>query len=103
MKFLKSGGSIDRGPKLLMALHGNGDSAGVAEPYWLGCLRQGYDLAPPQSSQVTLWGGYTWIDLDKGIAELAVHLESVRSTGIEPKDMVIEGFSDGRGWHYTRS
>ena len=95
MRILKVEGSGSNQAKVLMALHGNGDSAAVTEPYWQGCLRHGYDLALPQSSQITFWDAYTWIDLDKGTSDLAVHLRSIHSMGVEQKDMIIAGFSGG--------
>lgn len=97
MRTLKVEGSGNNQTRLLMAIHGNGDNAAVTAPYWQECLRHGYDLALPQSSQITFWDAYTWIDLDKGISELAVHLRLIQSIGVEQRDMVVAGFSGGAG------
>jgi|GEM_PF-280982 len=96
LKIVKKEGLDPKRPKLLMALHGNGDSAALIEDYWLPCMHQGYSLAFPQSSQVTFWEGYTWADLDKGRSELSQHLSSIQSgIAVEPTDMVVAGFSGG--------
>ncbi len=85
-------------PRLLMALHGNGDSVAVIEDYWLPCVDQGYTLALPQSSQITFWGGFTWADLDKGRSEVSHHLRAIQEdTAFEPTDNIIAGFSGGAG------
>jgi predicted esterase len=96
LKIVRKEGSDPEQPRLLMALHGNGDSVAIIEDYWLPCMRQGYSLAFPQSSQITFWGGYTWADLDKGRRELSQHLGSIQSDiPVEPMDMVVAGFSGG--------
>ncbi len=82
--------------KLLMALHGNGDSADLIDGYWLPSLRLGYSLALPQSSQTTFWDAYTWDDLERGRSELSQHISSVRSAlGTGAMDMILAGFSGG--------
>ena len=96
LKIMRTGESDVHRPRLLMALHGNGDSVALTENYWLSCLCHGYDLVLPQSSQITFWEGYTWNDLDKGLSELIEHLGSAhRMIGAEPKDLVLAGFSGG--------
>jgi predicted esterase len=96
LNIIKTESYNSKHPKLLMALHGNGDSAALIEGNWLPCLRQGYSLAFPQSSQITFWEGHTWADLDKGRTELSQHLSSVRSEiAVEPKDLILAGFSGG--------
>jgi predicted esterase len=96
LKIVRKEGSDPERPRLLMALHGNGDSVAIIEDYWLPCMRQGYSLAFPQSSQITFWGGYTWADLDKGRSELYHHLGSIQSDiPVEPKNMIVAGFSGG--------
>jgi len=91
LKIVKNEELAPKRTKLLMALHGNGDSAALIEDYWLPCMRQGYSLAFPQSSQITFWEGYTWADLDKGRSELSVQ----NGIAVEPADMVVAGFSGG--------
>jgi predicted esterase len=96
LRIVKSEGSGSKERKLLMALHGNGDNVALTENFWLPCLRLGYSLALPQSSQISFWEAYTWADLERGRSEVSQHLSLIRSAlGAEPGSLVLAGFSGG--------
>jgi predicted esterase len=96
MKILQAREQSPQCPRLLMALHGNGDNAKLTETYWLPCLREGFDLALPQSSQTTSWEAFTWEDLNRGLIELIAHLDRVQcALAIHQEDAIIAGFSGG--------
>jgi predicted esterase len=96
LRIVKAKEPVGPGPMTLMALHGNGDNASLAEVYWLPCINQGFDLALPQSSQITSWDAFTWADLEIGLAELAKHADSVQGAlDCNQSEMILAGFSGG--------
>lgn len=81
---------------LLVALHGRWSSPDLDVHFWESATRHGWMLAMPQSSQMTSPMAYLWDDLDKSLAEIAKHLDSlIKGYSIDPERIVIAGFSQG--------
>jgi predicted esterase len=82
---------------LLLALHGNNNSAAGQAAYWQPPARDGWVVAVAQSSQVTVDPKkFIWDDEAQSEAELLAHLASLqRAYDIDPARIVMGGFSMG--------
>lgn len=82
------------GNPLLIALHGDQESAALTEEYWKPVVSKGIGLALPQSSQIQFSDAYEWEDLDKGTDELMAHYRSLLEE-FDQENVIIGGFSAG--------
>lgn len=81
---------------LLIALHGNGQNALIAENNWSSCVTDDYILALLQSSQVGFSNAYFWNDYMKGSKDLKEqYVKVLREKNVDLDNIVIGGFSAG--------
>lgn len=81
---------------VLVALHGNEESARQAQAQWAAGNESRYMMAFPQSSQVGFTDGHYWNDMEKGVSELMTHVRHIQDRfSLEGKDVVLGGFSAG--------
>jgi predicted esterase len=83
---------------LMLALHGNSQTADHALHAWRAMLNHGYILAAPYSSQIAWDDRRNWTDLEQGTQEVRGHLGELedRYHPDMPRS-VIGGFSMGAG------
>lgn len=89
---------------LMLALHGNSQTAKHALRAWDAMLERGYILAAPHSSQVAWDDRRSWNDLDAGMHEVRSHLAELKEP-YQPDTArsVIGGFSMGAGLALLRA
>lgn len=81
---------------LLIALHGNNNSALDSADFWRPAIAQGWLLALPQSSQAGGPGSYVWSDMAWAEEELRAHSKALlEEYPIDTDCVVIGGFSMG--------
>ncbi|MGG0302556.1 alpha/beta hydrolase [Bacillus albus] len=80
--------------KLLIAMHGDQENIGIAEPYWKSVLDQDYTLAIPQSSQIQFSDGFVWDDIHRGKEELKEHYVNFKENHTV-ESVIVGGFSAG--------
>jgi len=81
---------------LIIALHGNNQSAEDAIEEWKFMADKGWLVATPQSSQEVLSGAYVWNDFMISIPEIKAHLEYIHEKySIDDEKSIIAGFSMG--------
>ncbi len=84
------------GYPLLVALHGNTESAATSAPFWQPATARGWLVALPQSSQIVGSGAYVWDDQALGAREVQAHYEALTAGhAVDPRRFVIAGFSMG--------
>jgi predicted esterase len=81
---------------LLLALHGNDQTAEGSVGFWRSAVSRGWLLALPQSSQVRGPDGYIWNDQDRAVREIQEHYATLcEQYAIDPDRVVLAGFSRG--------
>ena len=86
----------DRIYPLMLILHGNGQSALIAEENWNTSANKDFLLALPQSSQPQFSDSYIWTDYVKGAEEVKAHYTQLRGEYlIDRSKVIIGGFSAG--------
>lgn len=70
---------IEKDFPLIIALHGNQQSASKTLPFWKPAANRGFGLVTPQSRQEMFSGGYIWDNLDLAFQQVADCLETARS------------------------
>lgn len=81
---------------LVMALHGNNQSADDAVEDWKFMSEKGWLVALPQSSQISMPGAYVWNDLSVAIPEIGEHFDQIRKDyRVDPDRTIVAGFSKG--------
>jgi predicted esterase len=90
-------GPEGKGPHpLLIALHGRGSRPDQDLDHWEPAIAQGWLLALPQSSQLSSPDRYVWDDLQKAVAEIVGHFESlVKRHDVDADRVILGGFSQG--------
>lgn len=85
------------GLPLLVALHGNNETAENARPFWRGATARGVVLALAGSAEIALTPGlFVWNDADRAHRHVIDHVERlVREQRIDPHRIVLGGFSAG--------
>lgn len=85
------------GLPLMVALHGNNDTAAGTVPFWRPATAQGFVLAVPGSAEISLSPGlFVWNDADRAHADVLGHVERIaREQRIDPSRIVLGGFSAG--------
>ncbi len=92
----EAGGKAEKPLPLLIALHGNTQSAEDAAEEWKFMAEKGWLVGVPQSSQELIAGGYVWNDFIKAIPEVKSHLEQIeKNHNIDKGKIVVAGFSMG--------
>ena len=85
----------DRSP-VLIALHGNQNTASSTLPFWQSALSKGYVLAVPQSSQPIFKDAFIWDDLDTSFAEIKACYEALKKElGFDNRQIILAGHSMG--------
>jgi len=86
-----------RGLPLLVALHGNNDTAEKSVPFWRAATARGLVLAVPGSPEIALTPGlFVWNDADRAHVHVLDQVERlVREQRIDPERIVLGGFSAG--------
>ena len=88
----------DRRIPLMLALHGNAQTADHALRSWRPMLDHGYLLAAPFSSQVAWDDRRNWTDLERGSVEVSSLIGELHDQyRLDPDRSVIGGFSMGAG------
>lgn len=81
---------------LLIALHGNNNSALDSADFWRPTIAQGWLFALPQSTQAGGPESFVWSDLDWAEEEIRGHWDDLRGEyPIDPDRLVVGGFSMG--------
>ncbi len=81
---------------VLIALHGNQNTASGTLPFWQESLSKGYVLAVPQSSQAMFKGAYIWDNLDISFAEIKACYEALKKElGFDNRQIILAGHSMG--------
>lgn len=82
----------------LIALHGrNGNKESHLE-FWDVARRRGWLVLVPQSRQALFEGAYCWDNSEQGLRDILHHVEEITHTyKVDPKRIVIGGFSQGSG------
>lgn len=85
------------GLPLLVALHGNNQTADGAVPEWTAATRKGFVLAVPGSAEISFTPGrFVWNDGERAQRDVIAHVERlVREQRIDPERIVLGGFSAG--------
>ena len=81
---------------LLIALHGNNSNVDRFKGYWNSLIESEWQVALPQSSQVSGKGTYVWNDMAIAKTELREHYKTI--TGDHPAERIrtlVAGFSKG--------
>ncbi|MGA9288383.1 MAG: alpha/beta hydrolase [Anaerobacillus sp.] len=82
--------------QIIVALHGDQENAEMTSRSWQRASTKGYTLAFPQSSQIQFSDAYEWEDVDKGVEELAHHVQNLKEQkNLLGNDMILAGFSAG--------
>jgi predicted esterase len=83
---------------LLIGLHGNSQTAGLAAEDWSELGQRGWLLALPQSSQPLTSDAYMWDNFEKGAEEVQkVCGRLTDEYNIDPERILLGGFSAGGG------
>lgn len=81
---------------LIIALHGNTQSADDSREDWSFMTRKGWIVALPQSSQASMEGSYVWNNFEIATPELKSFFKEILSRyNIDSNRIVIAGFSMG--------
>ena len=82
----------------LIALHGRNGNKDSALEFWDVARRRGWLVLSPQSRQALFEGSYCWDDGEQGLGDILYHVEEIMQThNIDPKRIIIGGFSQGSG------
>lgn len=85
-----------RPTQLILALHGNNQSAEDAIEQWKFMADNGWLVAIPQSSQISMPGAYVWNDLAVAVPEIREHFEALQERyNIDAERTIVAGFSKG--------
>ncbi len=83
---------------LLIGLHGNSQSAGLAAENWHPLQKRGWMLALPQSSQLLTPDAYMWNDFARGAGEVErLCGKLIGSRSVDSTRIILGGFSAGGG------
>lgn len=83
---------------LLIALHGRNGNKDHTVEFWNVARRRGWLVLSPQSRQALFEGAYCWDNREQGVRDILYHVEEItQSHRIDPKRIVIGGFSQGSG------
>lgn len=82
----------------LIALHGRNGNKEHNLEFWDVARRRGWLVLLPQSRQALFEGAYCWDNREQGVRDILYHVEEVTGTyKVDPKRIVIGGFSQGSG------
>lgn len=82
----------------LIALHGRNGNKDSNLEFWDVARRRGWLVLSPQSRQALFEGSYCWDNSVQGLQDILYHVEEVtRMHKVDPKRIVIGGFSQGSG------
>jgi len=80
----------------LLSLHGNFSNAQDSVEYWKSAVDQGWLIALPQSSQLTMTDRFVWNDLKLGVEEIKAHYQELSERHpVDSTKVVVGGFSKG--------
>ncbi len=83
---------------LLLALHGNNGNAQETVSHWHPASRNGWILAVPQSSQLSMPDVYVWSDRERATREIQKHYVTLtQEYPINTGNVIVGGFSMGAG------
>lgn len=83
---------------LLIALHGRNGNKDDNLEFWDVARRRGWLVLSPQSRQALFEGAHCWDNSEQGLRDILYHVEEITQTHrIDPKRIVIGGFSQGSG------
>ena len=81
---------------LLIALHGNQNTAEGTLPFWRTSVDNGFVLAVPQSSQAMFKGAFVWDDLEVSFHDVKACYENLKSeVDFDVQSVVLAGHSMG--------
>ncbi len=82
----------------LIALHGRNGNKESHLKFWDVARRRGWLVLVPQSRQALFEGAYCWDNSEQGLRDILFHVEEITAAyKIDPKSVVIGGFSQGSG------
>ena len=82
----------------LIALHGRNGNKDSNLEFWEVARRRGWLVLSPQSRQALFEGSYCWDNSEQGLKDILYHVEEItRTYRVDPKRIVIGGFSQGSG------
>lgn len=83
---------------LLIALHGRNGNKDTHLEFWEVARQRGWLVISPQSTQPLFDGAYCWDDPALGMADVLFSYEEIsQKYQIDPKWMILAGFSQGSG------
>jgi predicted esterase len=83
---------------LLIFLHGRSGDKNYNLEYWDVARQRGWLVLSPQSRQAIFPGAYCWDKTEQGLQDVLFHLEEiVKMYKVDPKRVVMAGFSQGSG------
>lgn len=81
---------------LLIALHGNQNTAAGTLPFWRPAVEEGTALVVPQSTQAMFKGAFMWDDLDVSFEQVKTCLESMKNEiEFDQNRIILGGHSMG--------
>jgi predicted esterase len=83
---------------LLIALHGRNGNKDSHLETWEAARQKGWLVLSPQSTQPLFSGSFCWDDSALGLEDILFYYQQISETSrIDPKRMIIAGFSQGSG------
>ena len=87
---------VSKKTPLLIALHGNQNTAAGTLPFWKPALDEGFALAVPQSTQAMFKGAFMWDDLDVSFGQVKTCLETMKKEiEFDESRVILGGHSMG--------
>lgn len=81
---------------VLIALHGNQNTAVNTLPFWRSAVNEGFALVVPQSTQPIFKDAFIWDDLDSSFAQVKAVYESLNGElAFGPNRVILAGHSMG--------
>jgi len=81
---------------LLIALHGNQNTAAGTLPFWKPAVDEGFALVVPQSTQAMFKGAFMWDDLDASFGQVKACLENMKKEiEFDSNRVILGGHSMG--------
>jgi dienelactone hydrolase len=86
--------NISKETPLLIALHGNQNTAAGTLPFWQAAVNEGFVLAVPQSTQAMFKGAYIWDNLDVSFEQVKACYEVLKKE-LTSERVILAGHSMG--------
>lgn len=88
--------NISKDAPLLIALHGNQNTAAGTLPFWEPAVDEGYLIVVPQSTQAAFKDAFIWDDLNTSFEQVKACLESLKQeVDFDSNRVILAGHSMG--------